>query len=105
MDAGQNDVGGHGSDDMGFVGDVRRTEIRCEPIGFGDAAGRGVGCDEGMQRVPGEIRDRHETQAPEREFVVSAFLPPMISTAPMSRSLPSWLLPALPQAGRPLCER
>ena len=72
MDAGQNDVGGHGSDDMGLVGDVRRAEIGCEPIGFDDAAGCGVRCDKGMQGVPGEIRDRRETHAPEREFVVLA---------------------------------
>ena len=27
MDPGQNEMGGHGSDDMGLVGDVRRAEI------------------------------------------------------------------------------
>lgn len=90
MDAGQNDVGGHGSDDMGLVGDVRRAEIGGEPIGFEEAAGGGVRGDEGMQGGPGEIGDRRETQAPERE----SFLPLTTSTAPMSRSLPSWLRPA-----------
>lgn len=72
MDAGQNEVGGHGSDDMGVVGDVRRAEIGGEPIGLDDAAGGGVRGDEGMQGGPGEIGDRRETQAPEREFVVLA---------------------------------
>ena len=69
MDAGQNDVGGHGADDMGLVGDVRRAEPGGEPIGPDDAAGRRVRCDEGMQRGPGEIGDRRETQASEHEFV------------------------------------
>lgn len=94
MDAGQNEMGGHGSDDMGLVGDVRRAEIGCEPIGFDDAAGGGVRGDEGMQGGPGEIRDRRETQTPEREFLVLA-----TSTAPMSRSLPSWLRPCPPAGG------
>ncbi len=70
MDARHNAVGGHGSDDVGLVGDIWRAKIGCEPIGFDDAAGCVVCSDEGMQGVPGETRDRRETQTHEREFVV-----------------------------------
>ena len=63
MDAGQNDMGGHGADDMGLVREVGGEGVGRTAVGFDSSARGDVGGDEAMQRGGGEVLDRGQAKA------------------------------------------
>ena len=63
VDPGQNDMGGHGADDMGLVPDVGGAGIGRPAVGFDRRARGDVGGDEAMQRGGGEVLDRGQAKA------------------------------------------
>ena len=68
---GQNDMGGHGADDMGLVPDVGGAGVGRLAVGFDRRARGDVGGDEAMQRGGGEVLDRGQAQASRRSFSTS----------------------------------
>ena len=63
MDPGQNDMGGHGSDDMGLVPDAGGAGVGRPAVGFDRRARGDVGGDGAMQRGGGEVLDRGQAKA------------------------------------------
>ncbi len=64
VDPRQDQVGGHGADDMGFVARGRQSGIARPAIGLGGRAGCDMSLDEGVQTARGKVVDGGQTQAP-----------------------------------------
>ena len=57
MNPGQDDMGGHVSNDVGVVCDAGRAGVAGPAVGPGSGAGGEVGAQEGVQAVGGEVLD------------------------------------------------